>query len=230
MSANAWKMSFLRSALFVMLASTLFLAGGCGGTSTPAASAGNATIQSAALAPTSTAFLGQPGSQFAFFESLVSLLTGTRDAFAATVSSFKTFQICNDTLVITDASGNTVNPAKTGLGILTFSNSTTTPMTLTTLNIAANTQIKEIDITSAGSASTCAAMGANAVIFDPGTGAINITQNTAFKFTYSTPLTITGSAQSLTLMFGAIVNGMVAQGTGLSNSTIQSISVAGIAQ
>jgi|GEM_PF-5556527 len=217
----------------VSLPVTLALMSSCGKNATPAA--GNATIQSAALSPTSTASLSGPPSIFGYFADILtsrfmSFTLGERAAIAATVSTFKTFQLCNDTLVITDTNGNTVNPAKTGLGILNFSNSATTPTVLTSLNIAAGTQIKEIDITSAGNNPTCAAMGANAVVFDPGTGAINITQNTAFKFVYATPLTVTGSAQSLTLMFGAIVNGMVAQGTGLNNSTIQNIAVAGVAQ
>ena len=204
-----------RSIPGILLASGLILAVGCGKKTpapTPAAPAGNATVKYAPLSPTSTTLMSE----------------GTE--LTATVATFKTLQLCNDTLVITDTNGNTVNPEKTGLGILNFSNTATTATALTSLNIATGTQIKEIDITSAGNSPTCAAMGANAVVFDPGNGAINITQNTAFKFVYATPLVITGSAQSLTLMFGAIVNAMVAQGAGLNNSTIQTIAVAGVAQ
>jgi hypothetical protein len=146
----------------------------------------------------------------------------------AAVSSFTTFKMCNDTMVLTDTSGNTVSvngeTSQAGLGLLTFSPTSTTAQTLTTLSIATGVQIKEIKLTSAAKPSTCSGV-TYAVQFDPGSGPINITQNTSFTFTLSTPLTISGSSQTLTLLLGQIVNGMVALGTGLNNSTIQTVNV-----
>jgi hypothetical protein len=163
---------------------------------------------------------------------LINVFLGVRDAFA-TVPAFSSFKICNDTLVISDVNGNTVpingSTNQAGLGVLTFNSSATGPTALTSINLPANTQIKEIDITSAVKSSLCPNFS-DAVLFDPGSGAIHIVQNTAFKFKYSTPLVISGSDQNLTVQFGAIVSAMVAQGSGLNDSTIQAIAATGTAQ
>jgi hypothetical protein len=68
------------------------------------------------------------------------------------------------------------------------------------------------------------------VQFDVGSGPINITQDTAFKFTFANPVTVTGAAQNLSLLFGSIVNSMVSLGAGLNNSTIQSVAASGVGQ
>jgi hypothetical protein len=225
----------LVSPLFLMFTfSTLgFAMSACG--KTPA---GGVALQYAPLSGSSAASLSRPGFRFvsvldSMSSGLMALLLGDHDAFAATVSPFTSFKLCNDTLVITDVNGNTVpvNGAanQAGLGVLTFTSSATTPTTLTTLNLPANTQIKEIDITSAVNTTICPNFS-DAVLFDPGTGAIHISQNTAFKFKYATPMTISGSAQNLTLLFGSIVTAMVAQGAGLNSSNIQTIAAAGTAQ
>ncbi|MGK5084551.1 hypothetical protein WDW37_14750 [Bdellovibrionota bacterium FG-1] len=206
-------------------AASIILATGCGkapiAAVTPIA-AGKVSLLAAPLAGASAASLTS---------GLLEFLLGERVAYAA-VSSFGALKICNDTLVLTDTHGNTVavngSTNQAGLGLLSFSSASTSNTTLANLDVAAGTQIKEIDITSAISATLCPGFS-YAVQFDPGSGPINITQNTAFKFTFSTPVTITGSAQNLTLLLGQIVNGMVALGAGLSNSTIQTVS-AGQAQ
>jgi hypothetical protein len=97
------------------------------------------------------------------------------------------------------------------------------------LNIAAGTKIKEVKITSAVKGSVCS-NAAYAVQFDVGSGPINITQDTAFKFTFANPVTVTGAAQNLSLLFGSIVNSMVSLGAGLNNSTIQSVAASGVGQ
>ena len=199
--------------------------GGCGG-GTGAGNPGNIALQSAPLAGPNAASLDRPGLWIA---DLMETFMGLRSAFAA-VSSFSNFKLCNDTLVMTDTNGNTVpingSTSGTGLGLLNFSPTSTTPMALTSLTIVAGTQIKEIDITSAVKPDTCSGVS-YAVLFDTGSGANLITQNTAFKFTFSTPMTITGNAQTLSLLFGQIVNGMVnlVNGSGLTNSSIQTVNV-----
>lgn len=204
----------------------------CGTSAPSATSSGNISLKSAALSTSSTASLRTPFvlSPVGVFAELLNSLVGIHEAYAATVSAFTTFQICNDTLVITDSSGKTLNSSEAGLGMLTFSNSSTSSATLTSYTITSGTYIKQIKITSAGKKETCPSMGENAVIFNPGSGAINITQNTSFTFSYSSPLLVTGNAQTVTLMFGAIVNAMAALGTGLNNSTIQTVTVSGTAQ
>lgn len=213
----------------------MMIATACGG----GTGTGNPTVslRSAPLAGPSAASLRYSGSWLAHLledagHSIIELLVGDRSAFA-TVSVFTTFKMCNDTLVMTDVSGNTVpingSANQAGLGVLTFSPTSTDPMLLTTISLPANTQIKEIDITSAIKPDICAGFG-DAVLFDPGSGPIHISQNTAFKFKFASPLNITGSAQNLTVLFGSIVNQMVAQGQGLNNSNIQSIAASGTAQ
>ena len=224
----------MKEFLMIALSSAALTMSACGKSPT---SSGNATLQYAPLSGANAASLSQPGLRFASIldsasSGLMALILGNQNAFAA-VSSFTSFKICNDTLVITDVKGNTVpvngSANQAGLGLLTFNSLATTPTALTSINIAANTQIKEIDITSAVNPSICPNFS-DAVLFDPGNGAIHISQNTAFKFKYSTPLTIDGSAQNLTLLFGSIVTAMAAQGAGLNNSSIQSTAAAGTAQ
>ena len=207
------------------------LATGCG--KSPVA--GNVTLQSAPLAGPNAASIG---SQSAYSvasiadtigSTLLGLLVGSHDAYAAAVASFSSFKICNDTLVMTDVNGNTVpingSTNQAGVGLLTFSSASTSSTVLgLPLNIASGTQIKEIDITSAVNTALCPGFP-DAVAFDPGTGAVHISQNTAFKFKYANPLTITGSSQNLNLLFGQIVNGMVSLGVSLNNSTIQTVNV-----
>jgi hypothetical protein len=203
-----------------------FPSGGCGG-GTGAGNPGNVALQSAPLSGPNAAWQDRPTW---LFNGLMDTLLGSRPAFA-TVSSFTSFKMCNDTFVMTDTSGNTVpingQASEAGLGLLTFSPTSTSAMALVYANVAAGAQIQEIDITTAVKPDVCG--GANyAVQFDPGSGPISITQNTAFKFQFSTPVTISGttaSPQTLTLLFGQIVNGMVSLGTGLNNSTIQTVNV-----
>ena len=57
-------------------------------------------------------------------------------------------------------------------------------------------------------------------------GDILITQNVAFRFDFAAPgYNVTGGLQVIDLLLGQIVNGMFALGTGLNNSTIQTINV-----
>ncbi len=211
----------------VLMAMTLSVAllAGCGKS--------GVTLQAAPLAGASAAAHSQPAVwSFAFVadalsSGLMTLLTGARTAFAA-VSPFTSFKFCNDTLVMTDVAGNTVaingSTQQAGVGLLSFSSASTSATSIASLDIAAGTQIKEIHVTSAISTTLCPGF-ADAVEFDPGAGAIHIAQNTQFKFVYATPLTIDGSAQTINLMFGQIVDGMVALGAGLNDSTIQNVNV-----
>lgn len=200
---------------------------------------GNVTVQTAPLSGSGAASLGRSGSMLArladgMMQDLSKLLLGVNEAFAA-VSSFSTFKACNDTLIFLDGDGkkltlNGTDAPTVGQGLLTFSPSSGMGIVLGSLNIPAKTTISEVDITFAVVPSVCG--GATyAVQFDNGVGSgvINVTQNTAFKFKYPTPISISGD-QAITLKFGAIVNAMVALGSGLNNSTIQTVAVQGAAE
>ena len=220
------KNPFIKTALPLLIACVLPLAigGGCGGTGTGNPATANVVMQSAPLAGANAASLEHPGL---WFIPLMDVLLGVRSALAA-VSPFTSFKLCNDTLVMKDAGGNTIavdgSTQHQGLGLITFSPTADTPMTLASLSIAAGTQVKEIDITSAISTTLCPGFS-DAVEFNPNSGAIHISQNTAFKFIFATPVSITGTQQTLSLLLGQIVNGMVALGAGLNNSTIQTVNV-----
>jgi hypothetical protein len=96
-------------------------------------------------------------------------------------------------------------------------------MAIGTIAIPAGTIISEVDITFAVVPDVCG--GASyAVQFDPGSGPISITQNTAFKFKYAANKTV-AATDTITLQFGDIVNAMVLKGTALNDSTIQTINV-----
>jgi hypothetical protein len=207
-----------------------------------ATAAGGVTLQAAPLAGSAAASLAQPhGFTFASIadsvgSGLLSLLVGDHAAYAA-VSSFTSLKICNNNLVITDVNGNTVavngSTNQAGLGILSFSSSSTSATTLASVSIAAGTQIKQINITSAISTTLCSGFS-DAVAFDPGSGVSHISQDTAFQFKFATPVTISGSAQTLNLLFGAIVTSMVTaannNGGVLSNSSIQTAAALGAGQ
>ncbi len=195
---------------------------------------GNVTIQSWQLGGSGAASLKQK-SLFAslskgFLDDLIAPLLGIKEAFAA-VSSFSVFSACNDTLKFVDSNGNQIsingnaNPS-VGQGLLSFSSASSLPMTIGAITIPSGTAIKEIDITFAVVPSVCS--GANyAVQFDNGIGGgtINISQNTAFKFQFASPLTVSETPQTISLLFGNIVNDMVSKGNTLNNSTIQSVAV-----
>lgn len=212
-------------ALLIATALPLATGGGCGGGGTGTGNPGNIALQSAPLAGSGAASLNHPELRVVPF--LMDLLLGVRAAFAS-VSLFTSFKLCNDTLVVTDTDGETVavngSTEHAGLGILTFSPSSETPMSLTSVNIAAGIQIRQISVTSAIKPDICPGFS-DAVEFDPGSGPIHISQNTAFKFVFATPLSVDGSAQTINLKLGDIVNGMVALGAGLNNSTIQNVNV-----
>lgn len=210
------KLMFKALEIYFKMMVLVFSLTACGKT----AGTSNVSLKANPLAGSSAAML----SPLDHFFSIL----GMQSAHAA-VSSFNAFSLCNDTLVITDSNGNTVSvngsANQAGLGLLNFSPTATTPLALTSISIPNGTTIKEIDITSAVKPSACG--GATyAVQFDPGSGVINITQNTSFKFIYSTPVTINNDT-TLTLLFGAIVNAMVGQGAGLSNSSIQTVAALG---
>jgi len=213
-------MCFSKSPFRLVLLMFLMMSVGCAKSTTSGVS-----LKINPVAGPSAASLYSPMKIFSKF-------MGMTDAFAS-VSSFTSFKICNDTLVIKDVSGNTVlingKEAETGVGLITVSPTTTTATTLTTFDLPKDTQIKEVYITSAVAPSVCS--GANyAVEFDPTSAPISITQNTQFKFTFATPMVVTGEAQDLTVLFGAIIDSMVALGTGLNDSSIQTIAVNGTAE
>ena len=220
----------------IALSVSAALLSGCG--KTTAVAAGNVNLQAAPLAGAAAAALSRPaGFSLASIADTVSsgllaALVGNQSAYAA-VSPFTSFKLCNDTLVFTDVNGSTVavngSTQAAGLGLLTFTSASTAATALgAPLTIAAGTQIKQIDITSAISTTLCPGF-ADAVEFTPNATAIHISQNTAFKFKFATPVTISGSSQTLSMLFGAIVTSMVAQSP-LNNSTIQTAAVLGVAQ
>jgi hypothetical protein len=207
----------------------------CG--TTNSASSGNVTIKSSPLAGANAASLMKNGVTFAsvadgISQGLAQIFFGIQNAHAA-VSSFTSFKACNDTFKFIDSDGNQLsisgsqNPS-VGQGLLTFSPSSTDAMTIGSLDIPAGTVLSEIDITFAVAPTFCQGVS-YAIQFDPGTGPINITQNTEFKFKFGSGKTITADAQSLNLLLGSIVTAMVAKGTNLNDSTIQTINV-GVAQ
>ena len=153
---------------------------------------GNVSIQSAPLAGADAARFSSPGAKLA---DLMSSLMGIQQAWAS-VSSFTSFKACNDTLKFIDSNGNVVKvngseSSEVGRGLLDFSPSSTSAMTIGSITLTPGTMIKEVDITFAVVPSVC--QGANyAVEFNPGSGARTITQNTAFKFQFSTAKEIVG--------------------------------------
>lgn len=195
-----------------------------------ASASGNVTIQSNPLVGPSAASLGSPKFNLASLtQGLADSLFGIGSAWAS-VNPFTSFKACNDTLIFLDSNGNqlTVNGAAApagGAGLLTFSNSSSAPMQIASVDVPSGTTIAEVDITFATKPSVC--NGANyAVQFDPGSGPIDITQNTAFKFQFSgSGRAFDGTPATINLLFGTIVNAMIAQGTNLNNSTIQTINV-----
>ena len=214
-------MSFL--SFFSILAALLTACGGTGTGNPKTDTSGNLALQSAPLAGPNAAF-----NLYQKLEDRLFSFFGLSSAFA-TVSSFSLFKACNDTLTFLDTNGSqiTVNGSSTpsvGQGLLTFSPTGTTAMSIGSLNIPSGTVLSEIDITFAVVPTVCSGV-AYAVQFDPGSGPINITQNTAFKFKFNSNYTITGNAQTVNLQFGTIVNAMVNLGTGLNDSTIQTINV-----
>lgn len=204
----------------------------CGGTGT-----GNPviTIQSNPLAGPSSGAIEKRAPTYALlmdrlFRGFGEFL-GVRPAQAA-VSSFAVFRMCNDTMVFKDANGTVIPFSSTtspevGQGLLDFSPTSQNPMTIGSLAIPVGTEISEINITFAVVPSVCS--GANyGVQFDNGVGGglKNITQNTAFKFLFTAGnLQVTSSTQTITLLFGNIVDGMAALGAGLDNTTIQTVNV-----
>ncbi|MGK5084549.1 hypothetical protein WDW37_14740 [Bdellovibrionota bacterium FG-1] len=225
------------SAAALLLSIALIHCGGGTGTGNPGniASSENLTLQSAPLAGSSAASIDRPHHwlesvlRIAEF-GLEEVFFGARSAFA-TVSSFGKFNVCNDTLIFLDGSGkqlsiNGTTQPSVGRGLLSFSASSTQPMTIGNIAIPTGTIISEIDITFAVVPAVCA--GANyAVEFDNGIGGgvHDITQNTAFKFNFASNYTITGKSQTITLLFGAIVSAMAQKGVELDDNTIQTLNV-----
>ena len=149
----------------------------CGQTPTTATSAGNVSLVVPALAGANAASVQRSRTPLSLAWSiegissgLLSLMVGNTPAYAAS-RTFTSFKICNDTLVITDTDGKTVaingKTSETGLGLLSFTSANTTETTLTSLNIASGTKIKEVKITSAVKGSVCS-NAAYAVEFNPG--------------------------------------------------------------
>lgn len=201
----------------------------CGGTGTGNPVTNNVLVQSNPLSGPGAALLSPRSAIFSGYDLLAKLFQ-IQSAFAS-VSTFASFKVCNDTMKFIDINGNVISidgasSVGVGTGLISFSPTSTTPMTIGSLKIEAGTAIKEIDITLATVPSVC--QGANyAVQFDDGThGPINITQNTAFKFMFpGSGVTVVNGLQTFTLLFGQIVNGMVSLGAGLNNSSIQTVNV-----
>ena len=200
----------------------------CGGTGVGNPVTGNLTIQSNPLAGPSQ---GKVSPMQWLRPSHWFLMPLQSVPAVASVSSFSVFKACNDKMKFTDSSGNTISingqsSAEVGSGLLNFSPTSTSPMTIGTVSVPSGVVIKEVEVTFAVVPAVC--QGANyAVQFNDGVNGVKeITQNTAFKFTFSgAGLSVDGSVQSITLLFGQIVNGMVALGSGLNNSTIQTVNV-----
>lgn len=193
---------------------------------------GAVSLEAAPLAGPGAASLGSKKfSLFAMFsmESMGSLWA-VKSARAG-VAAFNQLKLCNDTLKFINDQGEqvTVNGSgdpSVGQGLLSFDGSSVNVSQIGSLDLPAGTVISEIDITFAVKPSVC--QGVNyAVRFDDGINGIkDITQNTAFKFMFPAGgVQVTGEAQTLTLMFGDIVNGMVGLGASLDNSTIQTVNV-----
>lgn len=205
---------------------------GCGGTSVGNPQNGAVTLQSNPLAGPTAASLGKGRFDFATLgEGLMNTFFGIEKAWA-TVSSFSTFQICLDTVTFErlDGSAETQNGSSNIVlnpGLLTFSPTSTDPMVIGSLNLTADSVLKDVKLTVASVPQLC---GTNySVRFDSGTsGPVDLTQNVAFRFDFPVSgTTVTGSAQTLTLFLGQVVDGMVtlANAGNLNNSTIQTVNV-----
>lgn len=211
--------------LFVVTSLSV-VSSGCG-----SSTAGSNTIYAAPLSGPNAASLSLQGRMLALADSLVNFLgeglLGLHPAVAG-VPSFTSFKACNDTLVFINSKGEKLNingsqNPSVGQGLLTFSSSGTDLMTIGSVNIPDGTVLSEVDITFAVKPSVCAG-AVYAIQFDSGLGPVNITQNTAFKFLFPAGKTVAAN-DSVTLMFGQIVNGMVTKGAALDNSTIQTVNV-----
>ena len=200
----------------------------CGGTSV-----GNpqVTVRSNPLAGPNAASLGGHSFNLASLsEGLASAFFGIGNAWAA-VSSFSKLEICFDTMTFDRTDGTTevqngssnivLNP-----GLMSFSPTSTGYMAIGSLNLTPGSLLKDVKLTVAVNPTVCNGAGYS-VRFNSGVGAdIDLTQNLAFRFDFPTSGDqVTGGQQTITLFLGAIVNGMVSLGSGLNNSTIQTVNV-----
>jgi hypothetical protein len=229
MNSKSWVSTWL---LVAALSGGLALGtGGCGGAGT---SVGNPamTLQTNPLAGPNAASNGARFLPLALLErGLVEGLLGIQTALAA-VSPFTTFRICLNTLEFERLDGskeeqNGSSNIPLNPGLLTFSPVSHDPMTLGTLLLTEGSVLKNVKFTIATVPELCG--GANyAIRFNSGTGDVDLTQNVAFRFDFPAEgLRITSESRGITLLLGAIVNGMVtlANAGNLNNSTVQTVNV-----
>ena len=200
------------------------LTSSCGGTGI-----GNplVTIQTHPLAGPDAAMLPKVPWYMGRVENLLASLFGIQKAWAA-VSTFNRFEICLSEITFellaggVDSGDRTLSP-----GLLSFSPSSTEAMTIGGLNLTPGSTLKNVKFVIATKPEICS--GANyAVLFNsPSSGGDRlITQDVSFRFDFpSSGYVITGSPQTIDLLLGQIVNGMVALGATLDNSTIQTVNV-----
>jgi hypothetical protein len=165
-------------------------------------------------------------SYFASLDQFLALtMFGLKNANAA-VTTFNTFKVCVSEIVYETQSGSAGSP-NTPLkpGLLDFSPTSTEAMTIGTLDITSGTVLKNIKFTIATKPELCSSAD-YAVLFNAGSsGDKKVTQDMSFQFDFASGGYTFQSGQTVTLYLGDIVNGMATLGSGLNNTTIQTVDV-----
>lgn len=206
----------------VLVAISVIFLTACGGTGIGNPQNGNVSLQTHQLAGADAALnsLSLPGS-------IVAALLGIRPAYGA-VSSFNKFQVCLSSITFEQMSGQPEQGDRVlSPGLVTFSPTNTSPMSIGSLYLTPGSTLKNVKFVIATVPELC--QGANfAVLFNgPSSGGdISITQDVSFRFDFpGAGYTVSGDGQTIDLLLGDIVNGMVSLGSGLNNSTIQTVNV-----
>lgn len=217
-------LNFFASSLLLVTAFSIVGCGNKGGAALTMFGGGNVPVQSNPLAGVSAAALDR--GPFFIASQLFQRAFFIQPAQAA-VSAFTEFKLCVSEIVyelMSGQSGTSSTPLKPGL--LTFSPSSTTAMTIGNLDISAGAVLKNIKFTIATVPSLCGGANYSVRFNHDGLGAAKeITQDVSFRFDFVasgfTPITST----PMTLFLGGIVTGMVAKGSNLDGSTIQTVNV-----
>lgn len=217
-------LNFFASPLLLVTALSMIGCGNKGTTSLTTSSGGNVTVQTNPLAGVNAAALDR--SPFLIASQLIQRVFFIHSAQAA-VSAFTEFKLCVSEVVyelLSGQSGASSTPLKPGL--VTFSPSSTTAMTIGNLDISAGAVLKNIKFTIATVPSLCGGVNYSVRFNHDGLGAAKeITQDVSFRFDFGASGFTPSTSSPITLFLGGIVTGMVAKGSNLDGSTIQTVNV-----
>lgn len=161
-------------------------------------------------------------SQAGLFERFI----GIQNAYAA-VTAFNTFKVCVSEVVWELQSGAAGSSATAPLkpGLLDFSPTSTSAMSIGYLDLTAGTVLKNIKFTIATKPELCSNAD-YAVLFNAGSsGDKKVTQDMSFQFDFASGGYTVENGKAITVYLGDIVNGMATLGSSLDNSTIQTVDV-----